>query len=351
MTHFMYPPLPLFGHFWRRGRYLRCAGIPSHERAISVGGRFSLPPLILAHRGGAALAPENTLAGFANAVALGADGAELDLHLTRDGRLVVHHDYCLHPDLCRGESGAWLSPPTPRLRDLTYEELARYDVGRARPESNYAREHPDLAPVDGERVPLLEDVVALARKAVRRFRLFVELKSSLFDQSLSVPPETLAEETVAALKSRDYVAQSVIIGFDWRGLLRAKALEPSLECWFSTYPQSWFADRTPSHDHEPPPLPALALLREWLHAGNAPWAAGFDPVRYGGSILAALEAAGADGWFPHLSDATEPAIKEAHARGLKVGAWTVDDPMLMRALAARGIDAICTDRLDLAVGL
>jgi glycerophosphoryl diester phosphodiesterase len=40
-----------------------------------------------------------------------------------------------------------------------------------------------------------------------------------------------------------------------------------------------------------------------------------------------------------------------HARGLKVGAWTVDDPLLMRTLAARGIDAICTDRPDLAVAL
>src|SRR5215472_18118223 len=55
-----------------------------------------LRPLVLAHRGGAALRPENTLSAFANAIALGADGAELDAHLTRDGRVVVHHDYCLN---------------------------------------------------------------------------------------------------------------------------------------------------------------------------------------------------------------------------------------------------------------
>jgi glycerophosphoryl diester phosphodiesterase len=305
--------------------------------------------LILAHRGGAALAPENTLAGFANAIALGADGAELDVHVTRDGRVVVHHDYRLHPDLCRDESGDWLSLPTPRLRDLTYEEVSHYDVGRPRPDSHYAREHPELAPVDGERIPLLDEVVALVRKARKPFWLFVELKASVFDPSLSSPPKTLAEAVVAVLKSNDYIDRSAIIGFDWRSLIRAKALEPSLECWFSTYPQSWFQNGAPPPDHEPPPGPALALLREWQRAGKAPWAAGFDPVRYG-SIVAALDAAGADGWFAHFSDATESPIRKAHARGLKVGAWTVDNPVLMRSLAERGVDAICTDRPDLASG-
>jgi glycerophosphoryl diester phosphodiesterase len=117
----------------------------------------------------------------------------------------------------------------------------------------------------------------------------------------------------------------------------------------STYPQSWFGDAEPPPDHELPPLPALALLRQWARAGNSPWSAGFDAVRFGGSIPAAIQASGADGWFPHFSDATEPAIAEAHARGLKVGAWTVDEAGEMRALAGRGIDAICTDRPDVAV--
>jgi glycerophosphoryl diester phosphodiesterase len=52
-------------------------------------------PLVFAHRGGAALAPENTMAAFDNGLALGADGLELDVHLSRDGRVVVHHDRTL----------------------------------------------------------------------------------------------------------------------------------------------------------------------------------------------------------------------------------------------------------------
>lgn len=303
-------------------------------------------PLVLAHRGGAALAPENTLSAFARAIALGADGAELDVHLTRDGQVVVHHDYSLNPDICRDASGVWLQPPTPRLLDLSFADLARYDVGR--PRCDYLRAHPGLVAADNERIPLLSDVVTLARTA-QSFHLFVELKSSLFDPMLSAPPEQLAEAAVQVLTSCDYIERSAMIGFDWRGLLHAKALEPSLQCWFSSYPQSWFRDEEPPRDHAPPPEPALVLLRRWCREGHAPWAAGFDPVRYGGSIAAALKAAGADGWFPHFSDATEDAVRNAHALGLKVGVWTVDDPALMRSVAARDVDAICTDRPDLAV--
>src|SRR5262245_41108190 len=52
-------------------------------------------PLVFAHRGGSALAPENTIAAFDNGIALGADGLELDVHLSRDGVVVVHHDRTL----------------------------------------------------------------------------------------------------------------------------------------------------------------------------------------------------------------------------------------------------------------
>src|SRR5262252_9755429 len=52
-------------------------------------------PLVFAHRGGSALAPENTMAAFDNGLALGADGLELDVHLSRDGVVVVHHDRLL----------------------------------------------------------------------------------------------------------------------------------------------------------------------------------------------------------------------------------------------------------------
>jgi glycerophosphoryl diester phosphodiesterase len=308
-------------------------------------------PWNIAHRGGAALKPENTLAAFADAIAHGADGAELDVQLTRDGEVVVFHDNRLKPDICRGANGEWLSVPTPRIVDLTLAQLRSYDVGRARPGSRYAASYPDLVPVDGARIPLLSEVVEIAGRAAKPFHLFVELKTSFVDRTLSASPEMLAEATIGVLKAHDYLDRAIFVGFDWPGLLHAMKVEPAARCWFTTLAQSWFRDGQPPPEDEPPAQPALDLLRHLARVGQSPWAGGFDAVNYGGSILKAIKAAGGEGWFPYFPDATEEAVVQARALGLKVGAWTVDEPSDMRTLIARGLDALCTDRPDVLGGI
>jgi glycerophosphoryl diester phosphodiesterase len=303
-----------------------------------------MTPWNIAHRGGAGLRPENTLAAFAHAIALGADGAELDVQLTRDGHVVVFHDHRLKPDLCRGADGAWLAEPGPPIVDCTLAGLERYDVGRPRPATALARAHPDSVPVDGERIPLLAEVIELARRAPKPFHLFIELKTSYADRSVSAPPEELADATLALLEQCDYAARSVLVGFDWPGLIHAKRRAPHIACWFTTLPQGWFRAGPVPEEDEPPPAPALQALRFCAASGTSPWAGGFDAVNFGGSILHAIRAAGGDGWFPWWRDATPESVAEARALGLKIGAWTVNAAGDMRSLAA--LDAICTDRPD-----
>lgn len=303
-------------------------------------------PWNIAHRGGAGLAPENTLAAFRGAVARGCDGAELDVQLSRDGEVVVFHDYRLKPEICRDPGGAWIRKPTPRIKDLTLAELRRYDIGRAHPASDYARLHAGVAPHDGEHIPTLDEVIAIAKGAAKPFTLFVELKTSFSERDVSADPEALAEATLAVLKRQDYLAQTILVGFDWPGLLHAKKIAPEIACWFTTMAQSWFLDRPVPPVDDPPNAAALVVLRHWAATGTSPWAGGFDAVHYGGSILKAIAATGADGWFPYHRDATDAAVAEARGLGLKLGAWTVDEPDEMRALAARGLDALCTDRPD-----
>ena len=133
--------------------------------------------LNIAHRGGAALRPENTLAAFSNAIARGYDGAELDVQLSADGVAVVHHDFRLNPAMTR-HAGGWLKGETPCIKDLSYAALQAYDIGRADPASAYARAHHRMVPAEGERIPSLEAVVARAKKSRSSFILFVELKTS-----------------------------------------------------------------------------------------------------------------------------------------------------------------------------
>ncbi|MBU6297621.1 MAG: hypothetical protein KGJ79_14260 [Alphaproteobacteria bacterium] len=304
-------------------------------------------PWNIAHRGGAGLRPENTLAAFANAVARGYDGAELDVQLSHDGEVVVFHDFCLKPEICRNTNGKWLTPPVPRVKDLSFDELRYFDVGRANPIGAYAREHADVVWQDDECIPALDEVVAVVKTARTSFRLFVELKTSFSDRDVSAQPEELAERTVETLAAQHYLDRTVLVGFDWVGLLHAKKIAPNTQCWFTTMPQSWFRDGLPPPDDDPPGEPALQMLRYWARQGTSPWAGGYDAIKYGGSIIAAIHAAGGDGWFPMWSDATADAIREAKGYGLKVGAWTVNEPAQMRALSTRGLDAICTDRPDL----
>lgn len=260
----------------------------------------------IAHRGGAGLKPENTLSAFSAAIARGYDGAELDVQLSADGVVVVHHDFRLNPVLTRF-AGGWLSGQTPAIKDLSYAALQAYDIGRADPGSDYVRSHPKLAPAEGERIPTLDAVLARAKEARSPFELFVELKTSQSPDSGDAL--VLAEEALAVMES--YLDRTVFVGFDWRGLKHIKELAPGARCWFST---------------------------DKLNGDLKP-------------ILDGIANAKANGWFPDYRNATAENVAYARTLGLQVGAWTVNEPGEMKKLVALGLDAICTDRPDLLAGL
>jgi glycerophosphoryl diester phosphodiesterase len=297
--------------------------------------------LNFAHRGGAGLYPENTLAAFSDAVARGCDGAELDVQLSKDGVVVVFHDYKLKPEICR-LNGKWIEKPTPLIKDLTLAELRAYDVGRHNPDSAYAKARPHSMPVDGEKIPTLAEVLQVTSQSKKPFKLQVEFKTSFFDRSVSSDPALLAEATIAVLREANYLDRTIFVGFDWAGLLHARKVAPGVECWFTTLELDFLRDPPAKSDTS-----TKQMLRHWAQTGTSPWAAGYDPVNHGGSIQKAIKAAGGDGWFPYFPDATAAAVAEAKSLGLKVGAWTVNEPGDMSALIARGLDGICTDRPDL----
>jgi glycerophosphoryl diester phosphodiesterase len=258
--------------------------------------------LNIAHRGGAGLKPENTLAAFSAAIAKGYDGAELDVQLSADGVVVVHHDLRLNPVLTR-HFGGWISGETPAIKDMSYAALQAFDVGRPDPASDYMRRHPKLVAAEGERIPTLEAVVTRAKAARSPFLLLVELKTSMHADSGD--PMALAEEALSVIES--CLDRAIFVGFDWRGLQRVKELAPGARCWFTT---------------------------DKLQGDVKP-------------ILAGIANAKADGWFAEKTNATPENVAYAREIGLKVGAWTVNEPAEMKKLKALALDAICTDRPDI----
>jgi glycerophosphoryl diester phosphodiesterase len=299
-------------------------------------------PQNIAHRGGAGLWPENTMHAFRQAKAMGVDGFELDIHITRDGEIAVFHDEALKPDIVRDASGAWVARKDLLLKDMTFAELQAYDVGRLKPGTKYAAEHPEQIAADGERIPHLRDVIRLVKGTP--LKLWIELKSNFTQAGRTAAPDVFAEKTIALLKAEDALDNAVVIGFDWRPLIAAKRLTPSVPIWCTTLPQSWFGETPPPPAHWPPPPAELAQLRA-LDAGAAPWTGGFDKARYGG-LQGAVKAAGAEGWFPYHPDLTPETHARSMSLGLKTAAWTVNARDDLQRLMGLGVSAICTDYPD-----
>jgi glycerophosphoryl diester phosphodiesterase len=284
--------------------------------------------LNIAHRGGRRLWPENTLYALREAAKAGFGAAEIDVQLTRDGALVLFHDFRLSRDLCRDRHGHWLKPRRgkrlPVIRDLTFTRLAELDVGRVRPRSAYGLRNGPLHPKDGEHLPLLSDAIAAVRAIDPGFRLFIEIKTAEGKRALSAAPEAVAEATLNELKRTHFARNAVLVGFDWPALLHARKLAPNIPCWFTT--------------------------RRRLRTPFAPrWAGGFDPKKFG-SIAKAIAAAGGQGWLCSARQASHRAVAEAHRLGLEFGVWTVNEKRAMRRLIDLGVDAICTDRPDFLAG-
>jgi len=251
----------------------------------------ALRPRVFAHRGGRALGPENTITAFERGLAAGADGLELDVHLSSDGVVVVCHDSTLDRT----------TDATGRLDRRTAAELARVDAGFRWTDAS--GNHPFRA--CGLGVPALRDVL-------RRFRdvpIIIEMKVDHPEMGQALAAEVLAASAV----------DRVCAAADGRRAIRAaRAALPAM----ASSACRWDV--------------RLALYRSWAH-----W-----PVRrteYGGYQVP--ETAGT------IRVVSPTFVKHAHEAGLEVQVWTVDEAADMERLLEWGADALISNRPDLAVSV
>jgi glycerophosphoryl diester phosphodiesterase len=273
------------------------------------------------HRGARGLFPENTIAGFKAAMAIGVRGFELDVGISADGVAVLCHDLALNPDITRRADGTWLAAPTPLVRALTFAQLTAFDVGRIRPGSAYAARFPAQAPIDGARIPSLADVLTATGDAM----LTIELKTDPTRPDDSVGGPAMADAVMAVVDAAGAAGRVMLESFDWRGPRHLRRTRPEIACALLTAPET------------------LAAARSWWD--------GPQPSDYGGSVAAAVAAEGVSTWAPEHADLTAQDIAAAHRLGLAVLPWTVNDPDAMRRLRDWGADGLITDRPDLALAL
>lgn len=161
---------------------------------------------VIAHRGGKDQAPENTMAAFRTAIANGVKVLELDVVLSQDGYLIVHHDLELNKHNCRGEHSGPISL-------LTLKQLWTLDCGDPK--------HP------GQRLPVLEEVLELAQHS--KVTLMIETKMATDQQPHFIAPAKVVDALHAAIQRYKIADQIWLQSFDHRTLAEMKKRNPSVK--------------------------------------------------------------------------------------------------------------------------
>jgi glycerophosphoryl diester phosphodiesterase len=253
--------------------------------AVPVLAQGATASLVAAHRGGALLWPENSLLAFRNAVRLGADFLEFDVHLSKDGEVIVIHDATLD----RTTTG------TGPIRERTLAELKAL---RLKDRGGAVTEEP---------IPTLDDVVAVAAAGKRR--MLLEIKPD--DRRQRYPG--IEEKVMAVLDRHGVVSATVVMAFERETWRRVRELRP---------------DVTAGALYSPNTLRSMGstLARE------------LEAARSAGVRVIGLHQDLVDGSI----------VTAAREHGMTLGVWTVNEPAALRRFIDLGAPVVITDRPDLA---
>jgi len=244
-------------------------------------------PIVIGHRGAAGERPENTLPAFARGLEAGAAILESDLHLTRDGVVVMAHDETV--DRMTDGSGP--------LRGFSFPELSKLDAGY-RFSSDGGRSFPFRG--QGLRIPTLEE----------GFKTF---PAARFNLELKADEPGLVERTVALVKREGRAALTLLTAESDALMLRLrahlKATDVPAAVGASAGDVLRFV-RAALDGRAPPPEPLALQI----------------PVSFAGRPLV-----------------TRELVAHAHAHGVQVHVWTINDPSEMERLLELGVDGLVTD--------
>ncbi|MET0187430.1 MAG: glycerophosphodiester phosphodiesterase family protein [Pseudonocardia sediminis] len=296
-----------------------------------------------AHRGGMGLSVESSLLSFGTALDLGVRTLELDVQITRDGRAVVTHDRRTNPQVCRDTAPVAAGDPAfpyvgTLVKDLTLAQVRTLDCGSTRRPDMPAQR---LSP--GARMLELHEVFDLAKaRRADDVRFNVETKVEAGSPDETAPRERFVQVVASEVRRAGVGHRTTVQSFDLGALIRMRQVAPE--------------------------LPTVVLMNESFlqlgRPGASPWLGGLDADSYGSDPATALvgvaRAVGASAispvqGTPQSGGVTQPGfvafttpemIRRAHAAGLLVIPWTVDDVPTMAAMVDAGADGLITNHPD-----
>jgi glycerophosphoryl diester phosphodiesterase len=246
-------------------------------------------PLFFAHRGGSALAPENTMPAFENGLKLGADALETDIHYTRDGEIVAFHDDTLE----RVTNG---SGP---ISALTYDELRSLDAGY------------HFTPDGGVTYPYRGQGVTIPKLA-EVFERFPDVRVNI---DIKLGDEESDRRFTHLLLDNGWEARTMVGSFNYADIARFRQLS-----------EGRVATSASSSEVK------MFLLRVLFRATKG------MQVHYDALQVPEVQSG--------IRVVSQTSIRLAHQLGLDIHVWTVDDRASMERLLDWGVDGVMTDRPD-----
>lgn len=239
-------------------------------------------PLIISHRGANKYAPQNTAPAFNSALEIGIDGFETDVHITKDGHVVICHNYTIDET----------SDGKGKISDMTLEELKSYDFG-----SYFSQSFKDT------KLPTLDEFLSMIKDTDIKV-INIEIKTPKQKET------AIVRETIKAAKEHGVFDKLLISSFSPDILREAKRIDKNCRTGFLYGPNS-------------PTTPLVA----WR-------------------IFSYVKSLGCEAVHPNFLFVNKKYIEKAHKAGLQVNPWTVDLPELIDNMIKWGADGIITNLPD-----
>ena len=268
--------------------------------------------IIQGHRGARGHYPENTITGFIEAVKMGVDAIEMDVVISKDGKVVVSHEPWMNSDFCLKPDGTGIEKDSEKeynLYKMTYSEIAGFDCGSKGnprfPEQKKIKEHK----------PLLSDVIEAVDEYTRKNNLpkilyNIEIKSEEDGDGVFNPdPETFVKLVYDEVRRHNILNRCILQSFDPRIVRELR-----------------------KNDQE---VTIALLVENDLGFEKNIERLGFLP----------------DIYAPEFILIDEALLRKVHEQNMKLITWTVNEVDDMKKLAELGVDGIISDYPDRVVGL
>ncbi|MFI3141519.1 MAG: glycerophosphodiester phosphodiesterase family protein [Clostridia bacterium] len=243
---------------------------------------------IISHRGANRYRPQNTIPAFEKSIEIGVDGFETDVHLTKDGQIVLCHNHEID-ETSNGKG---------EISKLTLEQLKRYDFG-----SYFSEKYAQT------KIPTLEEFLTISKAAGIQV-LNIEIKSQKERNS------EIVKQTIETVKSFDMYDQLLISSFDTDVLIEAKKYDQNCKTGFLISPTQNFS----------------TVLKKSV-------------------VETAVKQLGADAIHPFSRFINKALVEQAHEQCLIVNTWTVNTSSNFSKMIQCGVDGLITDYPDVAHGM